>query len=100
MFVNNKTDHRKQLRFKGLVVSLGSKDHDVLEKLQDVLGVGAIRVHAGPGMWQWGTGKFEHAQYVVAVLWPWLGERRRRQAVEALTAMREYHARPIKGERR
>lgn len=94
-FINNKKADGKH--YQGVTASLGSTDRDVLERFQAVLGVGHIRKHS-PGderwrqSWQWGTGKFEHAQYVACLLWPWLCERRRGQVHEALLAHRRYRA--------
>src|SRR6266511_1562567 len=37
---------------------------------------------------RWQTTKFEHTQALIALLWPWLGDRRRARAKEILAAAR------------
>jgi hypothetical protein len=73
---------------------LGSTDLDVLEKFASIVGVGHLTgpyAHKGrKTSWTWQTGKFEHVQALVAMLWPWLGRRRRVRAREIIRARIEH----------
>lgn len=81
----------------GIRVQLEMGDLDVVERFHRIVGVGTLR---GP-RWRkgykrplhvWSTYNFEHAQAVIAMLWPWLGERRRGRAVELLRGIRTARA--------
>jgi hypothetical protein len=73
--------HRAQL-------GLQSADVDVVRHFASVVGVGNV---GGPyghegykPSWLWQTASFEYVQATIAMLWPWLGERRRGRAKEVL----------------
>lgn len=76
-------------------LSLVMNDEDRVRLFAEAIGVGQI-YHVKPqkskvpvkrhDSWNWHTGKFEVAQAVIAMLWEWLGPRRRNRAVELLKA--------------
>lgn len=74
-----------------VMVSMYMTDRDVIERFSEIVSIG----HLTHGPFKkdtnllghvWQTGKFEHAQALIALLWPWLGDRRRARAVEVLQA--------------
>jgi hypothetical protein len=75
-------------------INLGTTDLDVVERFAQIVGVGAICRDIKPvrpewkPMHKWSAYGFEKVQYVVAMFWPWLGERRRAKAREVLLAAR------------
>jgi hypothetical protein len=89
----------------GFLSQIGTfTDLDVLKRFHKV--VGGIGYIYGPyerktkdgrpqkTCWTWRAMSFEQVQAIVALLWPWLGERRKLQAKISLAA---FHARPIMG---
>jgi hypothetical protein len=80
-------------------------DHDVVSRFREVMGFGSIRSikqaqpHHKPQL-KWVASSFEHFQATVALLWPWLGARRRARAKELLQEAREYYASAPAGRRR
>ena len=90
-------------------MSLHMTDEDVVRKFHKIVGIG--RVH-GPynystksikrkSSWYWCIQTFERVQAIAAILWPWLGTRRRCQYKEVFKL--EMQARPpgrTKGARR
>lgn len=72
-------------------LTLAMTDRDLVERFRDVVGGGTITIRppdSGPRkqtLVVWRTGSFELSQYLIAALWPWLGERRRARAREVLT---------------
>jgi hypothetical protein len=73
------------------IATIGMTDRDVIEHFLAVMRFG--RIHSqSPGstrrerkvMWYWKTRGFEEVQATVAMLWPWLGNRRRQRAREVL----------------
>lgn len=85
--------HKKS---RWLSAYLTSTDEDVVRRFGNVMPFGKVR---GPynaqgslrqrwhkQKWYWTATTFERFQAVVAMFWPWLGERRRSRAVELLTA--------------
>jgi hypothetical protein len=71
-------------------VSLAMTDLDVLEHFKQVLGFGNITpqrryaAHHKPS-WVWSAAGFQWSQALVAMFWPWLGNRRRSRAIDVLT---------------
>lgn len=64
-------------------------DRDDIERFAACFSFGGVsRIDgAKPGykaMWTWSTGGFPHVQALVAMLWPWLGVRRKAKAKEVL----------------
>jgi LAGLIDADG-like domain len=77
----------------GLAISM--TDRDIIERLQTLTGVGGIyatnarsRSNRKP-CWRWGVYNKPHRDWVLNMMWPWLGERRR-QRVSELWADRPY----------
>lgn len=76
---------------------VGQKDPELLFKLHGILGVGKVygpyrrhdaRLPDGRITWremsEYSVATFEGVQAVLAMLWPWLGETKRRRAIEVL----------------
>lgn len=68
-------------------------DQDVVEHFGAVIGFGNVlprprRKSLYKTAWRWQTSKFETVQAMVAMFWPWLGERRKQQAKKALLEYR------------
>lgn len=65
-------------------------DLDVLERFQQALGIGKVRGPYGPYQpnrkpkYMWAINGFERVQATIAMLWPFLGERRKEKAAEVL----------------
>lgn len=75
---------------------LAMTDEDVVRRLHAIMGIGSVhradRSRRGhKPIWAWGVGGFPSTQYVLALFWPWLGQRRRLRAKEILT---EFATRP------
>lgn len=67
---------------------MGMTDEDVVRRFQKAVGVGSLhleRLEDKKDRWIWRVSNFEHFQAVVAMFWPWLGERRRARAIAMLT---------------
>ena len=85
------TWHRKRFRCSA---SLMMTDRDVMQRFVDVIGLGRLLgpyEHSRGGgrylpHWKWQISGFEEVQALFAMLWPWLGKRRRTRAVEVLAA--------------
>lgn len=79
---------------KYLHLALKMSDEDTVRRFhQAVGGLGSVylgRLRNGKQMWDWQTGKFEHGQAVIAMLWYGLGERRRNRCIEVLKTCGEY----------
>jgi hypothetical protein len=82
--------HRGQKQAITLAVAM--TDFDVVEKFHFIVGVGNVN---GPYLannprhlqrWRWSTGNFQHAQALLAALWPWLGHRRKAKAEKIIKA--------------
>lgn len=77
-------------------LALSMTDEDSVRRFAAAVGVGHVTAwhpppHKNSGrqpQFKWYTGKFEHVQYVLAALWPFLGQRRRARAVAVLRAAR------------
>lgn len=71
---------------------LGTTDRDVLENFQSIIGFGNIHAEKFDERykqsWRWSVSSFEKCQAVIAMLWPWLGRRRKARALEVLTLFR------------
>lgn len=72
-------------------MTLAMTDRDVVERFAEIVGAGKVKRNDGPArnghqvQWRWNVSRFETVQAVVAMIWPWLGERRRAKALEVLT---------------
>jgi hypothetical protein len=76
-------------RYLHLTVKMG--DRDSVDRFHRAIGgLGAV-YRQSDGMWSWQTGKFEHGQAVIAMLWYGFGERRRNRCVEVLEMCRNDH---------
>ena len=66
-------------------VALAMTDLDVVEKFQKAVQLPVpiykrTRRDAYKDVFEWRTARFEYAQALIAMLWPWLGTRRKQQA--------------------
>lgn len=97
------SSHKTGNRISGIDVSITSADEDVLIKFHQIMkNIGTIN---GPyhqttpdgrpkkSVWKWHVCNFEGAQATIAMLWSWLGTRRKNKAKECLKA---FHNRSIK----
>jgi hypothetical protein len=84
------------------------RDFDVLDRFNLIVGFGSFRESTSKNqpahwsrMWEWKTTRFETTQALIAMLWPWLGERRKARAKEVLMTSKTYFASsPRRGETR
>lgn len=80
-----------------MVVQANQCDRRVLDRFRAAVGVGYILgpYKKGPAnhrdTYMWRVAGFEQSQAVVAMLWPFLSEVKREQALTALRAMRDWH---------
>lgn len=71
-------------------LTVASTDRDILERFQSAVGCGKIseRRNTGPltrkVQYVWFVTSFEKCQALLAAMWPWLCERRKRRAAEML----------------
>jgi hypothetical protein len=74
----------------GQKAQLAMTDEDVVRRFHRVVGFGNVheytqKVPDRKPMFWWRAHSFENFQALVAMLWPWLGERRRERAIVILT---------------
>ncbi len=92
----NKQKRETTQHYVTIYTTLAMTDLDVLERFQRTMGIGNIIGPHGPyGIskkvrYSWSVSGHQQAQYVIALLWPWLAERRREQARASLAAVRAY----------
>lgn len=71
---------------------LGMTDQDRVEAFHTVMELGRVYARAPTPrykqVWGWSAQRFEAVQAVLAMLWPWLGPRRRHQGVRTLQRFR------------
>lgn len=91
----NKGDRKPKYSPSATVVST---DEDVLQRFALVIGFGTISsrplLPKHKPIFAWHVQNFEHFQALVALLWPWLHNRRRTRAKEILLGARRYFAQP------
>jgi hypothetical protein len=68
---------------------LSSTDKDVVERFQEIVGCGTVRIHPAvksgwKDSWQWHLGAAREILSVLGAFWPYLGERRQEKATEAI----------------
>ena len=83
-------------------LALSMTDEDIVRRFAGIVDCGTISLYQPPFenrklQYKWSCSRFEHVQAIVAVFWPWLGERRRAKAHEDFTEghrfwMARYHA--------
>jgi hypothetical protein len=78
---------------KSPYIGVQMTDLEILTRLQAVLGCGNIhqRKLNPPNkkqQWTWRVSSFQLVQFVIVILWPWLGSRRRARAKEVLMIAR------------
>ena len=79
-------------------MTVAMTDEDVIRRLADIFGIGKVygphqRGTERKPMWTWGIHNFEHWQAAWAMVWPWLGERRKEQVRTSAATMKEAFAR-------
>jgi hypothetical protein len=77
-----------------LKVTIAMSDADVIDRFAAIVGFGVhgprwSRPEEKP-MFEWRVQNFERVQALIAMLWPWLGERRRARAIEVLRIARSH----------
>ena len=93
--VHIRRDRRANRKGQAILrLSIGMCDQGPLERFQHA--IGGLGTMFGPyakakhptwkPIYLWQTEKFEHAQAVIAMLWPWLDTRRREQCRNAIMA--------------
>lgn len=68
-------------------IAINNTDPEPLARFHAAVGVGRVRGPYGPynngiskkPYWTWSAANFEHRQAAIAMMWPWLSERRREQ---------------------
>lgn len=74
---------------RGIQLSLRMTDEDTVARFREVFGFGRIYQTPAHGSRQktynWHVGTFQRTQAVIAMLWPWLCQRRRARAKQVLT---------------
>lgn len=86
---------RNGVHYPKAVISM--TDADIIARFHTIVGFGRVTIkHRRPNtpehyklLSEWRAHSFEDAQQLIAMLWPWLGERRKARAKEILAA---YHA--------
>lgn len=82
-------------KYVSIVAELGMTDEDRVRRFHEIVGAGSVTTHSNPAKahWKtihvWKTGSFEGVQSVIALLWEWLGPRRRNRAKEILKLYHE-----------
>lgn len=79
-----------------LRLALSMTDADVVNRLGTIMQLGHVNEVAKHATWQdhwktqyrWTVDRADHIQAVLAMFWPWLGERRKEKAREALAEFR------------
>jgi hypothetical protein len=84
-------------------VILGMTDRDIVERFAAIVGFGLLyeepRRPPEQTLYRWRANGFENVQAVLAMLWQWLGPRRRARAVEVLRRRPSDHERALGRER-
>ncbi len=80
--------HRKFLTFRPHL-ALVMNDEDIVRRFHTLVNLGNVGKQGK--MFRWQTNKFEYVQAVIAMLWPWLGERRKARAIEILIFIKRDH---------
>ena len=88
----------------GLVLTINqSKSPELLHRFQRAVGIGTV---AGPysqgwsPFWKYTARGFQSPQYVIALIWKWIGTPKREQAKAACLKARAHYNRPKKGHSR
>ena len=90
---------------RGAIATINMTDIEPLERFTLAVGVGKVvgpyqyQAHHKP-LYRWRACTFEEVQAVVAMLWPWLGPRRRKRAKEVLAGDNTPRRQPAKPKER
>jgi len=90
---------RSRKEYGALKLSIAQNDRRVLDTFRETVGLGTVRGPYGPYRngqsehWQYNSSGFQQIQAVMAMLWPWLCEVKRRQARQSFLAYRHYQER-------
>ncbi len=74
-------------------IAVGQKYPELLEKLQEVWQCG--RITQDSRMYRISVNGFERVQFVIALMWPWLGGVKRDQATKVLVKARKLPGRAV-----
>ena len=76
-------------------VQLASTDEDVVRRFVAIVGRGRVRFHertnGNKDVWHWSVQGRDDVLYVLNLLWPFLGERRRERAYELIERASKMH---------
>lgn len=79
---------------------MANADEDVMRRFFAIIGVGSLRLdrrseryERRKDLWTWRVSGYPSTQYAIALLWRWLGERRRARGIEILTRFRSQSGR-------
>lgn len=93
---------------KGITIALASSDLDVVTRFANILNF-PIKLRLTKGkvsnitglpykdMYEWRTSRFEFCQAAIALLWIWLGVRRKQDAIACLSLAKTGHKSPNTG---
>lgn len=89
---------------RNLQATLQMTDADVVDRFEKIMGFGSRRIVEGghrsdrrgyknewKPSYRWSARNFHHVQAIIAMFWPYFGERRRARAKELLLAKRVNH---------
>jgi hypothetical protein len=62
-----------------VVLKIVQKDHQVLDKWSSIFKVGTCYFNENRQMYSWQSNTFHQSQFVICLIWPWLGEKKREQ---------------------
>lgn len=91
------TQTRRSTGYAAPRLQMSMADIDVVRRFALTVGVGSLhwitprRLHHSEQL-LWSVTRFEHVQAVLAMFWPWLGDRRRARARQVLLEHREHLA--------
>ncbi len=77
---------------------ISQKNETTLLRFQQAIG-GFGKISAKlprPGMYQWQLDRFEHVQAVIGLLWKYLSQQKKDQAIKVLTAYRTQKENPVR----
>jgi hypothetical protein len=72
------------------VIGVGQAEPELLERFLSIVGVGTVRGPTARGMFAFKAHGQEKVERLAALLWPWLGSRKREQITRVLEDARQY----------
>jgi hypothetical protein len=96
-YTNGKSQNGKTYSAIRLQISQADGSPESLERILAAIGFGQVAGPYSQGADRWNPvylytiGGFEKVQALIAMIWPWLTERKKKQAKSALLAAQNYH---------